>query len=199
MRKLLICVAALALAGCGVTPMFNPPIAIDPTPEQKTALEARHLEIAGKLVGSWKSGDEAEAKVSIGKDNIAMLEMSLKDGDKGMRKVPMYGLCMDFGGRPYLVFCANLNTPEHEAVADMVRPNFYAACLSFDGGDKVTAELITWKTEGEHAVATDPALVFDRNADKTGDTVMNSSAELCDLIAARKYRVAKTYVFERVK
>jgi len=201
MKKLLICVAALALAGCGVTPMFNPPVVLDPSPAQKAVLEAQHLEIANKLVGDWKAGDEAVAKVAQGEKNILMLDVKLKDGDKGMKQIPLYGICSYLSAEPYLVCCVNLDQPAYAGINGMVRPNFYAARLVFDGKDKVAVEVITWKTEGEHSVPTDSSLVFDRNGDgkECGDTVMNSSAELCGLIAAGKYRVAKTYQFERTK
>ncbi|MGE4302104.1 MAG: hypothetical protein AB7F40_10955, partial [Victivallaceae bacterium] len=182
-------------SGCGVTPMFNPPIVVDPTPEQRKVVESQHVEIAQKLVGDWKAGDEAEAKAALGEKNLLMLDVQLKEGDKGMKQVPLYGLCSYLNNEPYLTFCVNLNQPAYDGINGMVRPNFYAAHLVFDGADNVTVEIITWKTEGENGKPTDPSLVFCSNGDaeKCGDTVMNSSEELCKLIAAGKYRVAKTY------
>ncbi|MDD4817765.1 MAG: hypothetical protein PHI85_07330 [Victivallaceae bacterium] len=183
--------AVIVFTGCGVTPMYNPPIPDNVSPEE---LKAECQKQNARLLGRWRCENEAEAEIteSPEKENAGLLriEALTRDGDNGLKPLPCSGAVVCFGGEPYLIFFASPEFDNPQLYA-MIRPNFYAAKLDFQPDGSVIFGLVSWMDGNRQPTA--PELIFEENNGKPGNMVMNSSAELAKLLTEKKYTVAKEH------
>ncbi len=186
---------SLLATGCGVTPMFNPPLPENTSQEQMAADMEKYQP---GLLGKWRCENEVEAEITVEDKSLGALCIAAltRDGDNGMKPLPCTGAVFEFGGEPYLIFFA---TPEFDnpALGSMLRANFYAAKLDFQDDGSVIFNLITWRDKNKNPTA--PELSFETDNDKPGDTVLNSSSELGRLLAEKQYAVARTMRFTRME
>ena len=190
--------AAMLLAGCTVSPMYEPPM-------EKGDIES---ELPAAWEGCWERFDDKgvtsfvlDRKVCEEVQGKTVFQtMMVEQSADGFHTLPLIVRPVRYGDERFLVVQADLRRmAESGRIASyglfMLRPYYYLVKPEMPDKDTLKLSFVSWieERDDKKIVPLDPAVKLEPDS----AVVMNTTAELKALIAAKKYRLVEERIFRR--
>ena len=191
--------AAMLLAGCTVSPMYEPPM-------EKDDIES---EFPAAWEGCWERFDDENILTSFVLDREAgqpdhgkpvFLTQMVKQSAEGFSTLPLIVRPVRYGDERFFVVQADLRRMvESGRISSyglfMLRPYYYLVKPEMPDKDTLKLSFVSWieERDDKKIVPLDPAVKLEPGS----AVVMNTTAELKALIAAKKYRLTEERIFRR--
>ena len=189
--------AAMLLAGCTVSPMYEPPM-------EKGDIES---ELPAAWEGRWERFDDKgvtsfvlDRKVCEEKQGKPVFPtIMVEQSADGFRTLPLIVQPVRYGDERFLVVQADLRRmAESGRISSygvfMLRPYYYLVKPEMPDKDTLKLSFVSWiEIRDDEFIPLDPAVKLEPDS----AVVMNTTAELKALIAAKKYRLVEERIFRR--
>ena len=191
--------AAMLLAGCTVSPMYYPPM-------EKDDIES---EFPAAWEGCWERFDDKEGTITsfildrkVCEDvqgKPAFLTMMVTQSAEEFLTLPLRVHSVRYGNEPFLAVQADLRRiAESGRISSygvfMLRPYYYLVKPEMPDKDTLKLSFVSWiEIRDDEFIPLDPAVKLEPDS----AVVMNTTAELKALIAAKKYRLVEERIFRR--
>ena len=190
--------AAMLLAGCTVSPMYEPPM-------EKDDIES---EFPAAWEGCWERFDDENILTSFVLDREAgqpdhgkpvFLTQMVKQSAEGFSTLPLIVRPVRYGDERFFVVQADLRQMVESGRIDaygnfMLRAYYYLVKPEMPDENTLKLSFVSWiEIRDDEFIPLDPAVKLEPDS----AVVMNTTAELKALIAAKKYRLVEERIFRR--